>query len=124
MATKVTLPQMGEGVIEATVTKWLKHEGDEVNEYDPLVEVNTDKVDTEIPSPVKGTILKIVQSEGNTIPVNSVLVWIGQPGEVIPADGGVEAAPVKAASTKLAAEKPAPALQPLPATPGPKPLPV
>jgi len=124
MAVKVTLPQMGEGVIEATVTRWLKKEGDQVKEYDPLVEVNTDKVDTEIPSPTKGTILKIVQAEGSTVPVNSVLVWIGEPGEAVPSSGSEPAAPTKAAAPKPAAEKAAPSVQPLPAAPSPKPLPV
>lgn len=124
MAVKVTLPQMGEGVIEATVTRWLKKEGDQVKEYDPLVEVNTDKVDTEIPSPTKGTILKIVQAEGSTVPVDSILVWIGEPGEAIPSNGSAAASPPKAAAPKPAAEKPAPTVQPLPAAPSPKPMPV
>jgi pyruvate/2-oxoglutarate dehydrogenase complex dihydrolipoamide acyltransferase (E2) component len=109
MAVKVTLPQMGEGVIEATVTKWLKREGDEVKEYDPLVEVNTDKVDTEIPSPVSGTVLKIVAVEGNAAPVNSVLAWIGKPGEEIP--GGADA------PAPAAAKAAAPAVQPVAAKP-------
>lgn len=123
MPTKVTLPQMGEGVIEATVTRWLKKEGDQVKEYDPLVEVNTDKVDTEIPSPTKGTILKIVQSEGSTVPVNSVLVWIGEPGEAIPSDGSEVTAPAKASPPKPAAEK-GQTVQPLPVALSPKPLPL
>lgn len=124
MAVKVTLPQMGEGVIEATVTRWLKKEGDQVKEYDPLVEVNTDKVDTEIPSPTKGTILKIVQAEGSTVPVNSVLVWIGEPGEAVPSNGSEPAASSKTAAPKPAAEKAAPTVQPLPAAPSAKPLPI
>lgn len=99
MAVKVLLPQMGEGVTDATVTKWLKKEGDSVKEYDPLVEVNTDKVDTEIPSPASGTILKILQAEGAVVPVNSILVWIGKPGEAIPEDGGTPATPAKAPET-------------------------
>lgn len=111
MAVKVTLPQMGEGVTDATVTKWLKKEGDSVKEYDPLVEVNTDKVDTEIPSPASGTILKILQAEGTLVPVNSILVWIGQPGEAIPDDGGT--APAKAEAPKAEASKAAP-VQPVP----------
>ncbi|MEX2162208.1 MAG: 2-oxo acid dehydrogenase subunit E2 [Anaerolineales bacterium] len=125
MPTKVVLPQTGEGVIEATVTRWLKKEGDEVKEYDPLVEINTDKVDTEIPSPVTGTVLKILTAEGATAPVNSILAWIGKPGEAIPADGG---GAVPKAAAKPAAEKPTPlvppvpAVQPLPAAA--KPLPV
>lgn len=124
MAVKVTLPQMGEGVIEATVTRWLKKEGDQVKEYDPLVEVNTDKVDTEIPSPTKGTILKIVQAEGSTVPVNSVLVWIGEPGEAVPSNGSEPAAQTKAPAPKPPAEKATPTVQPLPAAPSAKPLPV
>jgi 2-oxoglutarate dehydrogenase E2 component (dihydrolipoamide succinyltransferase) len=119
MAVKVILPQMGEGVIEATVTKWLKNVGDEVKEYDPLVEVNTDKVDTEIPSPVSGTVLKVLIGEGNTAPVNSILAWIGKPGEQVPENGGGSAP--KAAS-KLGADKAAPSPQPAPAV-APQPVP-
>ena len=117
---------MGEGVTDATVTKWLKKEGDQVKEYDPLVEVNTDKVDTEIPSPASGTILKILQAEGAVVPVNSVLVWIGEPGEAVPDEGG---APVAAALAAPKAEAPKPfpvqpvAAQPVPAA-APKPAPV
>ena len=55
------MPQLGEAVEEATITKWLKSEGEVVEEYEALVEVNTDKVDTEIPSPTSGTLLKFVQ---------------------------------------------------------------
>ena len=128
MPTKVTLPQTGEGVIEATVTRWLKKEGDEVKEYDPLVEINTDKVDTEIPSPTSGTVLKILVGEGNTAPVNSVLAWIGKPGEKIPEDSSAE----PNAAAKPPADKPAvssvqpvqtaPAVQPLPAAPSAQPV--
>ncbi len=64
MATKVLVPLLGEGVEEVTVTKWLKKEGDSVNELEPLLEVNTDKVDTEIPAPASGTVLKILVEEG------------------------------------------------------------
>lgn len=84
MVTKVLMPQLGEAVEEATITKWLKNEGDTVEEFEPLVEVNTDKVDTEIPSPVNGTILKILQpNEGSTIEVGKVIAWIGEPDESI-----------------------------------------
>ncbi|UYN90555.1 MAG: 2-oxo acid dehydrogenase subunit E2 [Anaerolineales bacterium] len=121
MAVKVTLPQMGEGVTDATVTKWIKKEGEQVKEYDPLVEVNTDKVDTEIPSPASGTILKILQAEGAVVPVNAILVWIGEPGESVPEeDGGAPAA----AAPKPAAAQPVPAaLQPVPAAAQPTPVP-
>ena len=119
MATKVILPQTGEGVIEATVTRWLKKEGDEVKEYDPLVEINTDKVDTEIPSPVAGTVLKILVAEGIAAPVNTTLAWIGKPGEKIPENGGAE----QKAAAKPPAEKTTPASQPLPVAPSVRPLP-
>jgi pyruvate/2-oxoglutarate dehydrogenase complex dihydrolipoamide acyltransferase (E2) component len=122
MATKVTLPQMGEGVTDATVTKWLKKEGDEVKEYDPLVEVNTDKVDTEIPSPVSGTVLKIMQTEGSTVPVDSVLVWIGKAGEAVPSNGGGET-PKPKTEAKVQPEQPKAAIQPVPvATTSPQPV--
>ena len=122
MATKVILPQTGEGVIEATVTKWLKKEGDEVKEYDPLVEINTDKVDTEIPSPISGTVLKILISEGTAALVNSTLAWVGKPGENIPEDSSAPAPQseqkesAKPASPKPQPVVPIPAVQPLPRT--------
>ena len=64
MATKVFVPRLGEGVDEVTVTKWLKQVGDPVRELEPLLEVNTDKVDTEIPAPASGVILRIEMQEG------------------------------------------------------------
>jgi len=120
MAVKVLLPQMGEGVIEATVTKWLKNEGEEVKEYDPLVEVNTDKVDTEIPSPVTGIVLKVLIGEGSTAPVNSILAWIGKPGEQVPTDRSGSA---PKATGKPAAEKPTPSPQSA-ASVAPQPVPI
>lgn len=81
MATKVLVPLLGEGVEEVTVTKWLKKEGDPVDELEPLLEVNTDKVDTEIPAPVSGTVLKIMTEEGVPAKVGAVLALIGKPGE-------------------------------------------
>ncbi len=87
MPTKVTVPLLGEGVEEVILSQWLKQEGEQVEEMEPLVEVNTDKVDTEIPAPVAGTLLKIVVAEaGATVPVGAVLAWIGEPGEEIPQD--------------------------------------
>jgi len=78
------MPQLGESVEEATITKWLKSEGDRVEEFEALVEINTDKVDTEIPAPKAGTLLKIIQSkEGSTVKVGMLLAWIGEPGESI-----------------------------------------
>lgn len=83
MATKVLVPLLGEGVEEVTITKWLKKEGDSVNELEPLLEVNTDKVDTEIPAPASGTVLKILAEEGVPAKVGAVLAFIGKPGEVV-----------------------------------------
>src|SRR5512139_434021 len=81
MAIKVLVTLLGEGVEEVTVTKWLKKEADSVNELEALVEVNTDKVDTEIPAPASGTVLKILAQEGLPAKVGEVLAYIGQPGE-------------------------------------------
>jgi len=83
MATKVLVPLLGEGVEEVTVIKWLKKEGDSVNELEPLLEVNTDKVDTEIPAPASGTVLKILAEEGIPAKVGTVLAFIGKPGEAV-----------------------------------------
>ena len=63
MATEVIMPQLGESVVEGTVTKWLVNQDDQIEEFEPLVEVNTDKVDTEVPSPATGTILKLYVAE-------------------------------------------------------------
>lgn len=83
MATNVLVPRLGEGVDEVTVTKWLKQEGDTINELEPLLEVNTDKVDTEIPAPATGTVLKIVAQEGIAAKVGELLAIIGKPGEAV-----------------------------------------
>ncbi len=85
MATKVIMPQLGESVVEGTVTTWLKKEGETIAEFESLLEINTDKVDTEIPSPAGGTILKIIVPEGQTVTAGTILAWIGEPGEVLPA---------------------------------------
>lgn len=82
MATEVLMPQLGEAIEEATITKWLKNEGDQVEEYEPIVEINTDKVDTEIPAPATGILLKVFQpAEGTPVQVGTVLALIGEPGE-------------------------------------------
>jgi 2-oxoglutarate dehydrogenase E2 component (dihydrolipoamide succinyltransferase) len=83
MPTKVLVPLLGEGVEEVTVTKWLKQEGDSIDELEALVEVNTDKVDTEIPAPSSGVILKIQMEEGKVAKVGEVLAVIGQEGESV-----------------------------------------
>jgi 2-oxoglutarate dehydrogenase E2 component (dihydrolipoamide succinyltransferase) len=83
MTTKVLVPRLGEGVDEVTVTKWLKQVGDSINELEPLLEVNTDKVDTEIPAPASGTVLQIVAQEGQAAKVGELLAVIGTPGEAV-----------------------------------------
>src|SRR6188768_2198707 len=81
MATEVTLPALGESVTEGTVTRWLKQVGDSVAVDEPLLEVSTDKVDTEIPSPVAGTLLEIKANEDDTVEVGAVLAVVGEEGE-------------------------------------------
>jgi 2-oxoglutarate dehydrogenase E2 component (dihydrolipoamide succinyltransferase) len=110
MATKVLVPLLGEGVEEVTVIKWLKKEGDSVNELEPLLEVNTDKVDTEIPAPATGTVLKIMAEEGLPAKVGSVLAFIGKPGESVDS-GSVESGAVKATS-KVESQTSVEAVQP------------
>ena len=88
MATKVLVPLLGEGVEEVTVIKWLKKEGDSVKELEPLLEVNTDKVDTEIPAPASGTVLKIMAEEGLPAKVGAVLAFIGKAGESVDVSSG------------------------------------
>lgn len=83
MAIQVLMPQLGESVVEGTLTRWLKKPGESVEEYEPLVEVNTDKVDTEVPSPAAGVLLKVLVPEGTTIQAGTLLALIGQPGEQI-----------------------------------------
>src|SRR5262245_56581478 len=81
MATEVNLPALGESVTEGTVTRWLKQVGDAVAVDEPVLEVSTDKVDTEIPSPVAGTLLEIKANEDDTVEVGAVLALVGEDGE-------------------------------------------
>ncbi|WP_028473547.1 2-oxoglutarate dehydrogenase, E2 component, dihydrolipoamide succinyltransferase [Nocardioides alkalitolerans] len=81
MATEVNLPALGESVTEGTVTRWLKQVGDSIAVDEPLLEVSTDKVDTEIPSPVAGTLLEIRAEEDDTVEVGAVLAVVGDEGE-------------------------------------------
>lgn len=88
MAVKVLMPQLGESVTEGTISKWLKKVGDEIKEFEPLLEINTDKVDSEIASPGEGILLAILAEEGSVVSVGTVLAWIGSKGESIPENGG------------------------------------
>ena len=78
MATPVTMPQLGETVVEGTITRWLKQEGEHVDRDEPLFEISTDKVDTEVPSPLAGTIVKIKVPEGETVSVGTELAVIDE----------------------------------------------
>ena len=82
MSINVIMPQMGESVFEATVSKWLKKEGDAVKEFEPIMEVTTDKVDTEIAASASGVLLKAYIPEGVTVKVGTLLAVIGQMGVV------------------------------------------
>ncbi|HSS68681.1 MAG TPA: biotin/lipoyl-containing protein, partial [Nocardioidaceae bacterium] len=96
MATEVKLPALGESVTEGTVTQWLKAVGDNVAVDEPLLEVSTDKVDTEIPSPVAGTLLEIRAAEDETVEIGAVLAIVGEQGESADDQpgGGAHQAPV------------------------------
>lgn len=105
MSTQVIMPQMGEGVMEGAIARWLKQVGDTVARYDPILEVETDKVTTEITADADGVLLQILAPEGATVPVGAVLALIGQPDED------------KAPPTPTA--QPAPAAEKQAAAPGP-----
>src|SRR5580658_9377144 len=74
----VVMPQMGESIVEGTLTKWLKKKGDHVERDEPLFEISTDKVDTEIPSPSAGTLSEIMVEEGKTVGINTVVGRIAE----------------------------------------------
>ena len=114
---EVKLPQLGETVTEGTITKWFKKVGDAVAADEPLFEVSTDKVDTEVPSPVSGVLTEVRAKEGDTVPVGAVIAVVG--------DAGAAPAPAPAAAPTpepAAARAPAPAAEPAPA-PAPAPAP-
>jgi len=104
MATDVLMPQMGESIAEGTIVKWLKKVGESVQRDEPLLEISTDKVDAEIPSPASGTLVEILAKEGETVHVNSVIARLSEAGEA--------AAP---APPPAVAEAPAPVVAPPPA---------
>src|SRR3954447_10886475 len=93
MPTSVTMPALGESVTEGTVTRWLKQEGEQVEADEPLLEVSTDKVDTEIPSPAAGVLTKILVAEDETVEVGAELAVIGGDGD----GGGNVGAPAQEA---------------------------
>jgi 2-oxoglutarate dehydrogenase E2 component (dihydrolipoamide succinyltransferase) len=123
MATNVTMPQLGESVTEGTVTRWLKNVGDVIKVDEAIVEVSTDKVDTEIPSPVAGVLLEIKAAQDSVIPVGGVMAVIGEAGSATPSAPAPVAAPV--VQTPPPAPKPEPVVaKPVAQTPPPAPAPV
>jgi 2-oxoglutarate dehydrogenase E2 component (dihydrolipoamide succinyltransferase) len=118
MPIQVLMPQLGESVVEGTISKWLKEIGDEVKEFEPLLEVITDKVDTEIPSPAEGTILAILVTEGTTVNAGSTLAWIGAEGEAIP---DCEESPPSITETEPVRADPVSMVHPAPSPPVTKP---
>ena len=116
----VTMPALGESVTEGTVTRWLKNVGDTINVDEPLLEVSTDKVDTEIPSPATGTILSIDVPVDSTVAVGARLAMIGSAGAAPIAPAAPAPTPVQAVEQKVEAPVPAqvtPVVQELPVTP-------
>jgi pyruvate dehydrogenase E2 component (dihydrolipoamide acetyltransferase) len=112
MPTDIIMPQMGESIVEGTITKWLKKKGDKVQRDEPLFEISTDKVDAEIPSPAAGILQEIKVAEGATVQVNTVVGTIAADGEA------AASAPAPAPVAKKEAPKPqAAAAQPEPAAP-------
>ena len=102
MPTDIIMPQMGESIVEGTITKWLKKPGDKVQRDEPLFEISTDKVDAEIPAPASGVLQDIKVSEGTTVGVNTVVGTISADGE---AAAPAKSAPAASASAKSAPEK-------------------
>jgi pyruvate dehydrogenase E2 component (dihydrolipoamide acetyltransferase) len=107
--TSIQMPQLGETIVEGTILKWLKNEGDQVKADEPLFEISTDKVDTEVPSPVAGTVTKLLVAEGTTVPVGTAVMEIddgsGASGNGSPAEAPGDA---EAPAPSQPAEAPAP----------------
>jgi pyruvate dehydrogenase E2 component (dihydrolipoamide acetyltransferase) len=122
-AVDVVMPQMGVSVSEGTITRWLKQEGEQVEADEPLLEISTDKVDTEVPSPTSGTLTQILVQEGQTVDVGTKLGQIGgsAAAEAPPAESEPEPAPAEPATAEAAAEAEAasPAESPAPTAPEP-----
>ena len=107
-ATDVVMPELGESVTEGTITRWLKQVGDTVEVDEALLEVSTDKVDTEVPSPVAGTIVEILHNEDDTVDVGAVIVRIGDPNAAPAAPTPAPAAPVAEEKVEVAPKVEAP----------------
>src|SRR5438034_8051275 len=111
MATKVIMPQMGESIFEGTITKWLKRVGDRVSRDEPLFEISTDKVDSEIPSPAAGVLTQILVPEGQTVQINTVVAVID--GELLQPETPAETATHPEAERAIEPKPPEPENQAL-----------
>ncbi len=109
MPTDIVMPQMGESIVEGTITKWLKKPGDKIQRDEPLFEISTDKVDAEIPAPASGVLQDIKVAEGATVQVNTVVGTIAADGEAAAAPKAAAPAPEKKAAPPNATPAPAPA---------------
>src|ERR671910_2761317 len=109
MATTIKMPQLGESVTEGTIERWLVKEGDTVEQYDPLFEVVTDKVNAEVPAEIAGTVTKIMVPDGETVAVGTPVAEIDAEGGAAAAEAPAAEAPVAEAPAAEAApaEKPA-----------------
>jgi len=116
MATIVKMPQLGESVVEGTIERWLKALGDPVERLEPLLEIATDKIDTEVPAPATGVLLAVLAQEGETVEAGTVLAYIGAPGESVPDKASTDAPVTDTAATDVAPAKASePASEPAPA---------
>jgi pyruvate dehydrogenase E2 component (dihydrolipoamide acetyltransferase) len=104
--TTISMPQLGETIVEGTILKWLKREGETIERDEPLFEISTDKVDTEVPSPVTGTVSKILVEEGQTVPVGTDLAEVSEDGAAASGGGGTEAAGAAGGQTGAAGVAP------------------
>jgi 2-oxoglutarate dehydrogenase E2 component (dihydrolipoamide succinyltransferase) len=109
MATDIVMPQMGESIVEGTITKWLKKPGDKIQRDEPLFEISTDKVDAEIPAPASGVLQEIKVTEGTTVQVNTVVGTIASDGESAPKAAAPEKKVAPTAPPAAKAQAPAPA---------------
>ncbi len=112
--TDVVMPQMGESIVEGTLTKWLKKPGDKVERDEPLFEISTDKVDTEIPSPAAGTLGELLVQEGQTVQVNAIVARISENGAAAAQPPVQPAAPAKPVAAPPPPPEPAAAAPPAP----------
>jgi pyruvate dehydrogenase E2 component (dihydrolipoamide acetyltransferase) len=108
MATDIVMPQMGESIVEGTITKWLKKPGDKIQRDEPLFEISTDKVDAEIPAPASGVLQEIKVTEGTTVQVNTVVGTISADGEGATASKAPEKKAAPAVPNATAPAKPQP----------------